>query len=70
MNYREVYGKIWNYHKKWHSKIKDYEADEFYMLLLEDGRQLERQFNQHPLVVDLIVAVIEELQRVRADNAE
>lgn len=61
MNYFEAYKTIWNYHKKY-SNVK---ADEVYwQAVAAESEQIAKQYDNSRFVIDLLVAVGDELQRL------
>lgn len=67
MNYGEIYAEVWNFHKKHNARLSQ-DSEAFWKLVIEDGRAIEHKFNSDPFVVDLLVSIVSELERKKADT--
>lgn len=65
MNYFEVYKTIWNFHKKY-GEVKNTEA--YWDEVIEESKSIHKQYNKSKFVKDLLVAVVNELERKGKQN--
>lgn len=62
MDYFEMYKDTWNFHKKYIDHLED--SDEFWRMLIDEGREISRKYGQCKFIVNLILNEICELERV------
>mgnify|MGYP007067131720 FL=1 len=60
MNYVEVYKSVLNYHRKY-SQIRN--DDSYWREVFESAHAIEKEFSNNKFVTDMLVAVINELER-------
>lgn len=60
MNYVEIYKAVLDFHRKY-SKVQD--TDEYWAGVINGSNKIARQYNNTKFVIDLLVAVIKELER-------
>ncbi len=60
MNYFDVYGEIFRYHKRF-SKVQS--TDEYWQQAMNESQAIAKKYKEHPFVIDLLVSVLMELER-------
>lgn len=60
MNYIEVYKSVLNYHRKYSQVRND---DSYWQEVFESARAIEKEFSNNKFVTDMLVTVINELER-------
>lgn len=61
MDYWNLYKDVWNFHKKY-SKVQT--DDEYWQSLIDEGRQISKKYNNAKFAIALLLAVIDELERI------
>ena len=62
MNYYEVYGNVWSFHKK-HAGSSDWQG------ITAQADELIRKYNDNPFLKELVMTVSAELERKGKENA-
>lgn len=61
MDYWNLYKDVWNFHKKY-SKVQT--DDAYWRSVMDESRQIANQYGNHEFALALLVAVINELERI------
>lgn len=61
MDYFKMYKSVWDFHKKY-SDVK--EDDSYWKSVLNESTAISKRYNECKFVVELLLAVINELERV------
>lgn len=67
-NYRELYGAIWQFHKKFINEVNA--SDNFWDSVHKEAVQIGEQFNNHPLIKALLIAEYDEFARILEESKE
>lgn len=60
VNYVEVYKAVLDFHRKY-SKVED--TDEYWQNVVDESGKIAKHYNNHKFVIDLLLAVVDELER-------
>lgn len=61
MDYFKMYKSVWDFHKKF-ADVK--EDNEYWESVVEESTTISKQYNECKFVVELLLAVVTELERV------
>lgn len=70
MKYWNLYKDVWDFHKKY-ADVKN--TDDYYSALAEESSGIVKKYENHKFAVDLLLAVVNELERKckeMANNAD
>ena len=70
MDYWNIYKDVWNFHKKY-TDVK--EDDAYWEAVVNESKQIAKQYDECKFVINLLLAVIDELKRIYKEmknNAE
>lgn len=59
MNYFEAYRDLWNLHKKYFDVLN---TDDYWKSVMQDARQIEQTYKNNKFVLDVLMAIIAELE--------
>lgn len=61
MDYWNIYKDVWNFHKKYQNVQT---TDEYWQAVVNESNQITQKYKDCKFVIDLLLAVIEELKRI------
>ena len=61
MDYWNIYKDVWNFHKKY-ADVK--EDDAYWEAVVNESNQIAKQYDECKFVINLLLAVIDELKRI------
>ena len=61
MDYWNIYKDVWNFHKKY-ADVK--EDDAYWEAVVNESKQIAKQYDECKFVINLLLAVIDELKRI------
>lgn len=61
MDYWNLYKDVWNFHKKY-SKVQT--DDVYWEAVVNESNQIAKKYDKHKFAVNLLMSVIDELDRV------
>ena len=67
MDYWNVYKDVWNFHKKYPKVQAD---DEYWKAVVDESGEIVKKYKNHKFVIALLLAVIDELERVYKEMKE
>ena len=65
MNFFEAYRDLWNLHKKYFDVLN---TDDYWQSVMQDARQIEQTYKNNKFVLDVLMAIIAELERRAQDE--